>query len=257
MLSTPVAAVRSRSPRPQRRLAALLAILSATAVACGGGAAAEPQVASLDSVPTASATESSVSPADSQEALLAFAACMRENGVEMADPTFDADGNAQGGLGIGPDSGIDPRSDAFQTAQEACGGLIEGLTLGGPGGGQGGGLDRDALQTAFADFTACLRDEGLEVDDLTLGGPGGGQGGPPAGGTFPDGAGPDGSIPGGFQGGPPPGGAGGDGFDPTSRLVEQLGLDAEDPAVAAALDVCQPVLQAAFQPADGSTEATG
>ena len=42
---------------------------------------------------------------------------MRENGVDMADPTFDADGNPTGG-GFGPGSGIDPRSDAFQTAQK-------------------------------------------------------------------------------------------------------------------------------------------
>jgi hypothetical protein len=73
---------------------------------------------------------------------------------------------------------------------------------------------------------------------------------------LPDGAAPDGSFPGGFQGGPPPGGAGGEGFDPTSRLVEQLDLDAEDPVVIAALAVCQPILEGAFQPADGSTATT-
>jgi hypothetical protein len=239
--------------RPQRRLAALLAILAATAVACGAGAAAEPQVASLDSTPTATATGSSVDPADTQDAILAYAACMRENGIDMADPTFDADGNPQGGLGFGPESGIDPRSDEFQTAQTACGDLIEGITL---GGGPRNGLDRDALQAAAADFTACLRDEGLDVDDLTLGRPGGGNGnGPATDGSVPTAA--DGSLPpGGFQGGPPAGGGGGNGqgFDPTARLVEQLGLDATDPAVAAALAKCQPILEAAFQPADGSTD---
>jgi len=243
--------------RPQRRVIALLAALSATAAACGGGAAAEPQVASLDSVATEAATETSVDPADSQEALLAYASCMRENGVDMADPTFDADGNAQGGgLGIGRESGIDPRSDEFQAAQTACGDLIEGLTLGGGGrGGQGGGFDVDAVQTASADFTACLRDEGLEVDDLTIGGPGGGGNGGPPTGSFPT----DGSLPEGFEGGPPAdgGGPGGEGFDPSSRLVEQLGLDADDPEVSAALEICQPILEAAFQPADGTatTEA--
>jgi hypothetical protein len=260
MLSAPPDPRRLTLRRPQRRVVALLAMLSVTAVACAGGAAAEPQVASLDSVATAAATETSVDAADSQEALLAYAACMRENGIDMADPTFDADGNAQGGLGFGPDSGIDPRSDEFQTAQTACGDLIEGITFGGRGqGGQGGGFDIDALQTASADFTACLRDEGLEVDDLTIGGgPGGGDG------RAPDGSLPatGGSVPeGGFEGGPPPdggaGGPGGDGFDPTARLVEQLGLDADDPAVSAALEVCQPILEAAFQPADGTTDTTG
>jgi len=244
--------------RPQRRLAALLVTLSAAAVACGGGAAAEPQVASLDTTATANSTETSVDPADTQEALLSYTACMRENGIDMADPTFDADGNPEGGMGIGPDSGIDRRSTEFQAAQDACGALIEGITLGGRGPG-GAGRDFEAIQTASADFTACLRDEGLEVDDLVMGGQGGaGQGGGQGAGGQGGGATPaDGSVPpGGFQGGPPADGAGptGEGFDPTTRLVQRLGLDAEDPAVIAALGVCQPILEAALQPAaDGQT----
>ena len=103
-----------------------------------------------------------------------------------------------------------------------------------------------AIQDAFNAFTECLRDEGLEVDDIEFGvGPGGGAigdgpdgatGTPPGGGSVPDG---------GFQGGPPPGGSipeggpGGEGFDPTDRLIQQLELDEDDPAVTAAVEVCQ------------------
>jgi hypothetical protein len=181
---------------------------------------------------------------------------MRENGVEMEDPTFDANGNMTGGGLGGQDSGIDPRSDAFQAAQEACGSLIEGVNV---FGGDRGGIDRDAIQTAMNDFTACLRDQGLDVDDITMGGPGGGGGGPIAGGSLP----PDVSLPpGGFDGGPNgtppdgatgvPGGPGGEGFDPTARLIEQLGLDDTDPAVSAALTTCQPIMDDAFTP---TTEA--
>ena len=112
-----------------------------------------------------------------------YAACMRENGIDMADPTFDADGNPSGG-GFGPDSGIDRQSDEFQTAQTACADLMEGVTLGGRG---RIGVDREAIQTSLNDFTACLRDEGLEVDDITFGPPGGGNGA--------DGRATDGSIP--------------------------------------------------------------
>lgn len=252
--------------RRRRRLTVVVAAasLSLVAASCGGSDDSTSQVASLGTLATDSssgdgaATGDSVGAADTQEAVLAYASCMRENGVDMDDPTFDADGNMQGGLGFGPDSGIDPQSDEFQAAQEACGDLIDGIALGGPGGGNG--VDQEAVQTALTDFTACLRDEGLDVDDITFGpgggGPGGAAGAPD--GSFP--AAPDGSVPGGFAdsgdgSGPPAGGAApdGEGFDPTSRMIEQLGLDESDPAVTAALEVCQPVLESAFQPT--TTEA--
>lgn len=247
-------------------LAAIGVTISLAAAACGGdsGSASAQQVASLGTLAETTETTAVASTEDTQDALLAYAACMRDNGIDMADPTFDADGNSTGGL-FGPDSGIDPQAEEFQTAQDACGSLLEGITLGGGRGGQGGGLDIDAVQTSMNDFTACLRDEGLDVDDIEFGGgqgPGGANGGgfgggPPAGGSIPAGATPpDGSIPaGGFQGGPPDGagGPGGGRFDPTDRIIEQLDLDAEDPAVAAAIESCQSILDGAFQPTETTT----
>jgi len=251
---TPPSALSSRARRRTLTLAAASVSLTLIAAACGSSNDGTSQVASLGTLTDDSATSGSdgsastdtLDPADTQEAVLAYAACMRENGIDMADPTFDADGNMQGGLGFGPDSGIDPRSEEFQTAQSACGDLIEGIALGGPGGRNG--VDPEAVQAALADYTECLRDQGLEVDDIQLGQPTGG-------GNATDGSvvqAPDGSVPvGGFQGPPPganSGGQGGDGFDPTSRIVEQLGLDADDPAVATALDACESILTSAFQP---------
>ncbi len=146
------------------------------ATACGGGNPAKSEVASLGS--TAGSSPATAA-ANTQDALLAYAACMRENGVDMADPTFDADGNPTGG-GFGAGSGIDPRSDAFQTAQTACGDLLQGVTLGG-----GNAPDFSALQTSLSDYTACLRDQGLQVDDITLGGGANGNGPPPVGSSRP------------------------------------------------------------------------
>jgi hypothetical protein len=241
---------------------ALGCALISFATACGSEASGS-QVASLDvdSTNDAETTETST-PADTQEASLAFAQCMRGNGVDMDDPTFDADGNTQGG-GFGPDSGIDFRDEATQAALEACSDLIQDI---GPGGGgtRGGNFDATAIQDAFNAFAECLRDEGLEVDDIEFGiGPGGGAigdrpdgaaGTPPGGGSVPDG---------GFQGGPPAGGSipdggpGGEGFDPTDRLIQQLELDEDDPAVTAAVEVCQPALENAFTaPTDPPTDET-
>jgi hypothetical protein len=230
------------------------------ATACGSGKSASADVASLGSTTGTGTSPDTTSPVDTQDALLQYAACMRENGIDMADPTFDADGSPTGG-GFGPGSGIDPQSDEFQTAQTACGDLLQGVTLGGPGGG-GNGFNRDAIQNGLNDFTACLRDEGLDVDDITFGPPGGGAGanGGAINGSVPAGA----NQPGGGFGGPPPdgsapaggGGPGGAGFDPTARIIEQLGLDDTDPKVTAALAKCEPLITAAFQPTTSSTTAT-
>ncbi len=73
--------------------------------------------------------------AEAQDKALRFARCMREHGVDMPDPDFSG-GPGGGGLrieiGIG---GIDPGSETFQAAQEACGELFG---PGGPGGARAG-----------------------------------------------------------------------------------------------------------------------
>lgn len=243
-------------------LAGGLLALALVASACGSSGSDAAQVASLTTDGATGATTTTVA-VDSQQAWLDFAACMRENGVDMQDPTFDADGNVAGG-GIGPDSGIDMRDSATQTAMQACSDLIAAI---GPGGGNGGPqFDRTGIQDALNAFTGCLRDNGVQVDDVDFSvGPGGGQG---PGGSLPAGVTPGtGDVPAGGFGPPPdgsaptgaggPGGPGGDGFDPTDRIIEQLGLDDTDPAVTAALTTCQPELEAAFTPnATGDTTAT-
>jgi hypothetical protein len=221
--------------------------------ACGGGGDGSSQVASLGTG-AAGATTTTVSSADTQQQWLDFAQCMRDNGVDMADPTFDADGNLASG-GIGPGSDIDFRSDSVRTALSSCQDL---MPAGGPGGGGGPQFDRTAIQTAFNDFTSCLRDQGLEVDDIDFAtGPGGGA--PPGGGSAPDVNGQPPTSDGGFQGPPPSDGGGGPdgaGFDPTARIIEQLGLDATDPTVSAAVDACSATLSGALPGANGSTSTT-
>jgi hypothetical protein len=242
---------------PTRQSIALLGIaLALLATSCGAKTNASAQVASLGST-SGTAPTATTTPANTQDALLKYAACMRTNGVDMADPTFDADGNPTGG-GFGRNSGVDRSSPEFQTAQKACGDLLQGVRL---GGGRGGNFNPQAIQDGLNDFTACLRDEGLAVDDISFGpraGAAGGNGGAPGGSVPPGGGGfggppPGGSAPanGGANGGP-----GGAGFDPTARLIERLGLDNTDPKVVAALAKCQPLITAAFQPSTSTTTAT-
>jgi hypothetical protein len=240
-----------RTPQLRRLASATSIALLLVLTACSDDGKDSSKVASLDSTPDESATATTVA-GDTQEATLAFAACMRDNGIDMQDPTFDADGNVTGGglFGApGGDNNFDPQSEEFQAAITACQSFLDGVQLGGGPG--GGAFNGDAIQPALNDFTACLRDQGLDVDDITFGGPGGGPVGGPnntgdTGNSFP---------PGGFNGGPPgtpPDGAtagpGGAGFDPTQGIIDQLGLDDTDPAVTSAIDACQSFIDNAFQP---------
>lgn len=140
---------------------------------------------------------------------------------------------------------------------------VIGLTACGGGGGDTAPVATDSSMTStapgggdgaspFAAYTACLRDEGLDVPDVDLGGgPGrsGGADGSMPDRSFPDGSFPDGSFPSGSSrdgstpDGSVPGGFGGDG---SGRIVEMLGLDADDPAVAAALEACASALDTAM-----------
>lgn len=120
-------------------------------------------------------------------------------------------------------------------------------------------------QTPFAAVIECLRAEGLDVDEPAIGAPGGAgdpanRGSLPPDFSMPEGGFPDGSLPpdfsvpeGGFPGGTPPegsfprgsmpdggpSGAGGlPGGDDPAFLAGVLGLDSNDPDVAAALENC-------------------
>lgn len=68
-----------------------------------------------------------------EDRLYEFAACMREQGIDMPDPDFDMDRMVQGeGAEAGPFGEFDVEDPAIQAAIEACQGVF-GETLG-PGG---------------------------------------------------------------------------------------------------------------------------
>jgi hypothetical protein len=52
-----------------------------------------------------------------EEQLLAFARCMREQGVDMPDPKFGGEG---GRFALELPEGVDPGDPDFRAAQEAC-----------------------------------------------------------------------------------------------------------------------------------------
>ncbi len=73
-----------------------------------------------------------ISPEDQaafQDAMVEYAQCMRDHGIDMPDPDFSGNGGfiQQGG------DGIDPQDSDFQVADEACRPILDDVL---PGGGQ-------------------------------------------------------------------------------------------------------------------------
>lgn len=231
-------------------VAALGAVLALAVSACGGAATSKAKVATLSSGPLGTDVTDSTTPANDQETILKFVACLRTEGLDVPDPKFDANGNLDTRI-FERGGAIDPRSDTTRTAVDKCRGLIGNVRLG-PGGGR---FDPQKMQAAFNDFTSCLRSKGLDVEDVNFARRGGNGTGPNGGnGNGGNGAsGADGPRDG-F--GPPPGESGprgGQGFDPTRRLMRELNLDETDPKVTAAVDACEPALTASITDATNTS----
>ncbi|MFW2383624.1 MAG: hypothetical protein ACN4GZ_17870 [Acidimicrobiales bacterium] len=220
--------------------ATLLVAVSLFAGACSASTSATEGVATLEDSASgqigdaaAAATLEDAEPVvDAEQAALDFSACMREEGVDFPDLGVNADGGLNLRQGF---EGIDRRSDEVQAALETCRPLIEAAGFG--GGRRAGIVENVEIQDALVEFSACLRDAGFDVGDLELGVPPGAGGGQAQG---ADGAGAED----GEQRGQ---GRGQGGFgDRNARFADQLGLDYEDPDVAASVDGCATVIDDAF-----------
>ncbi len=162
----------------------LLSALSFVIASCSSGKAADSGIASLSDNASVTTTAAGDSNADAEQAMLDFAQCMRDNGLpDFPDPVVGSDGSLSFGFrGQGAaDAGIDPRSDAFQTAMSACSDKLQGIALGG----NRGQFDPTELQDQLLQVAQCLRGKGYDVTDpqldFTGGGPAGGERGPTAG----------------------------------------------------------------------------
>lgn len=115
---------------------------------------------------------SDASPEETQDAMIDYAECMRENGIDMPDPQVDGDGRvtmealpAEGGGGEGPP---DEDSD-FEAADEECKHLIEDVV----GERQEPSPEEEAeMQDKFTEMAECMRDRGHDMPDPEVDGGG-------------------------------------------------------------------------------------
>ncbi len=220
----------------RRTVAVLLMLAGLLAAGCGGGGGDGDAVASVSD--DDGAEEASADEEDPDAELLDWVECMRDEGIDISDPTRDADGNlridgpgihigggpAEGGFDEAPpapDGGEEPDidPDAMAAATETCGPPPMG------GAGTMNEEKRQAMEASALEFAECMRDEGIDDfpdPDFSDSGPGGAPQ------TNEDGAGP----------GEGPGG------EPQARvMVGPFGeIDMSDPETAAAFEACQDLI---------------
>jgi hypothetical protein len=141
-------------------------VLAGLLAACGPGSD-DDGVASLGDGATGSAASASPS-VDPEEALQAFAECMREHGLEdFPDPQIDGNGGIEISAGDPGDFG---RAE-LDAAMQACEHLLpEGA---GPGDGEGPSAEEQAaMEDALLAYAQCMRDHGIDMPDPEFSGGG-------------------------------------------------------------------------------------
>jgi len=164
-------------PRRLPRLPILLLLAAglATGAACGGsGSGSNNGVASIKTASdTSTDADSDGKDKDNndkknpEDAMLEFARCMREHGVDMPDPdtsggsgvvTFKAGGAASAGTKLDADTGT------FQEAHEACKDL-----MGDVGPMNMSPEQQQEMQDQALAFSRCMREHGVNMPDPTFG----------------------------------------------------------------------------------------
>lgn len=146
----------NRLPRP-----ALVATPLALALTLAMTVGASAQVASLaspDESPEPGSADLVLEFEDTNEAILAYAGCLRDNGIDVDDPQAGGVGmRAIFGGGPGSDGPtIDRRSEEFVTANEACSQFLEAVRP---------DLDPQAEQERLEEqlqLAQCIRDNGYD-----------------------------------------------------------------------------------------------
>lgn len=150
-------------------LVVLAATFSLLATACSGDDAADAGVASLSAADADVISLEAVSEVDREAALLEFTACIRDEGVEVNDPTVDADGNVR--LNKMSEGLDDDAREALGAAREVCAYALDGVTLG------FSGEDSTEREDRFLAYAVCMRENGYDMSDpdfANLGTSGGG-----------------------------------------------------------------------------------
>ncbi len=161
-----------RRSNPTRHSLVVIAISVLALAACGGSdVKAGVATPTKDQNGAASdGTTKKIGTASFRAQLLAYAKCMRDNGVRFPDPQFDSDGrpqfNRQGGLS-GP-GGHDfaglSENPAFEKARTACDDQRPDFA----GQSEWTPAQRAETRTTVLKFAKCMREKGIDFPDPTF-----------------------------------------------------------------------------------------
>jgi hypothetical protein len=133
-------------------LAAAVPLLALSLAACGGHGK-KPGVATANGGNGKKGTPTPTVSVDPQTAMLNYAKCMREHGVDMPDPQTNGDG---GGVTITISGG--PKNEAqMNAAQEACKQYM-------PNGGAPPSMSPEQIEQ-MRKFAQCMREHGVQMAD--------------------------------------------------------------------------------------------
>lgn len=144
---------------------AVLAGMAFAVAACGGGGAEErPGVATLrTAAPDVAASAEPGMETDGRQALIDYAQCMREEGVDYPDPRFDGEGRILIAQSAAELMALDLESPAYITARDACTERMGGLAqLIDP-------EQQAQLRDSLVGFAGCMRENGVEIPDPRMG----------------------------------------------------------------------------------------
>jgi hypothetical protein len=147
---------RRPAARRTRLIAGLAALAIVATLAACSGSTSQPTVATLQSVNPGQPSPSASGEFDFQQSVLDFASCMRDHGIDMADPEFGADGMPDFRKMI---AGMDFSNPKFTDARQACGGMLAGLAM------STDPAVQAEWQQALVDFAGCMRDNGIDMAD--------------------------------------------------------------------------------------------
>jgi len=128
----------------------LVAGLAVVAASCANGGGVPSDVASLEESGTGARATALEEIVEQERQLFEFSACMRDEGVDIGDPTVDADGN----VALGTPMSMITDHGGLMKAYAACRDFIGNRPLG------HGGEDRSAVHDRLVDYAKCVRQAG-------------------------------------------------------------------------------------------------
>ena len=151
-----------------KRLLAIALVAAALLAASCSSSDDTARVASLETATTVASPDTETQDpdtlADTEAAMLAFAQCLRDQGINIDDPTIDANGNVQLPpitLEFEAVEGEDPEEAMadLDGVMESCNEHLEGITA------TADAPDMTGIEDDFLAYAACMRDNGVEMPD--------------------------------------------------------------------------------------------